>query len=106
VPSERCSIEEQSLGFKRLIHQVGKEPKGNLGCISPCLGTYRACVLWILASYYVMLCATSQIASLCDRVSVLLPYRRVSGLPVYLAYLLFCRHDVAYHFVPSGSDGV
>jgi hypothetical protein len=30
----------------------------------------------------------------------------VSGLQVYLAYSFCCRHDVAYHFVPSGSDGV
>jgi hypothetical protein len=58
---------------------VGEELQGDLGCISPVrVRIVRACVLWILASYYVMLCTTSQIASLCDRVSVLLPFRCVS----------------------------
>jgi hypothetical protein len=30
----------------------------------------------------------------------------ISGLQVYLACSFCCRHDVAYHFVPSGSDGI
>ena len=57
------------------------------GCISPCPGTYRACVLWILSSYYVSIsrcCVQRQglpisgIVCPCVRVSVLLPFRHVS----------------------------
>jgi hypothetical protein len=89
------------------IHQMGEEPldqplSGYVSCLRP------VDPVELLLVHLQMLCVASRIDNFWDRVSMLLPFRYVSvGCKFSLLARSFCcRHDVAYHFVPSGSDGV